>query len=56
MATSNNPLAPDPVTDIDGPDVFPPIEPPIPEDLGEGVPLGEDPEERERPETIRDRW
>jgi hypothetical protein len=37
MATSNNPLAPDPVTDIDGPDVFPPLEPV--EDLGAGVPV-----------------
>jgi hypothetical protein len=25
MATSNNPLAPNPVTDIDGPDIFPPL-------------------------------
>jgi hypothetical protein len=40
MATSNNPLAPNPVTDIDGPDVFPPIEPQ--EDLGEPVPVGEE--------------
>ena len=56
MATSNNPLAPNPVTDLDGPDVFPPIETPNPEDLGEAVPLGEDPEERERPENIRDRF
>ena len=27
MATSNNPLAPNPVTDIDGPGVYPPFEP-----------------------------
>jgi hypothetical protein len=27
MATSNNPLAPDPVTDIDGPGVYPPFQP-----------------------------
>ena len=27
MAISNNPLAPDPITDIDGPEVFPPIKP-----------------------------
>jgi hypothetical protein len=27
MATSNSPLAPDAETDIDGPDVFPPIKP-----------------------------
>ena len=40
MATSNNPLAPNPVTDIDGPDVFPRIEPQ--EDLGEPVPVGEE--------------
>jgi hypothetical protein len=40
MATSNNPLAPNPVTDIDGPDVFPPIEPQ--EDLTKAVPLGEE--------------
>lgn len=49
MAATGNPLAPDPVTNIDGPEVFPPIEPI--EDLGEGVPIGEpgnaepDPEE-----------
>jgi len=41
MATSNNPLAPNPVTDIDGPDVFPPIEP-VQEDLGRAVPLEDD--------------
>jgi len=40
MATSNDPLAPDATTDIDGPDVFPPIEPQ--EDLEEAVPLGEE--------------
>jgi hypothetical protein len=27
MATSNSPLAPDAETDIDGPDVFPPLKP-----------------------------
>jgi hypothetical protein len=27
MATSNSPLAPDPLTDIDGPGVYPPFEP-----------------------------
>jgi len=27
MATSNSPLAPDAETDIDGPEVFPPIKP-----------------------------
>jgi len=37
MATTSNPLAPDPITEIDGPDVFPPIEPV--EDLGAGVPV-----------------
>jgi hypothetical protein len=38
MAT--NPLAPEPVTDIDGPDVFPLIEPA--EDLGTGARVPED--------------
>jgi len=41
MATSNNPLAPNPITDIDGPDVFPPIEP-AHEDIGQAVPVGEE--------------
>jgi len=40
MATSSNPLAPNPVTDIDGPDVFPSIEPQ--KDIGEAVPVGEE--------------
>ncbi len=40
MPISSNPLAPDPVTDLDSPDVFPPIEPQQ-EDLTRGVPLGE---------------
>jgi len=39
MATSNNPLAPNPVTDIDGPEVFPPVEPQ--EGPGESLPEGE---------------
>jgi hypothetical protein len=38
MATSNSPLAPNATTDIDGPDVFPPLKPI--KDLG-------DPEEAE---------
>jgi hypothetical protein len=37
MAT--NPLAPNPVTDIDGPEVFPPIEPQ--KALGRPLPRGE---------------
>jgi hypothetical protein len=47
MATSNNPLAPDATTDIDGPEVhrhdvpIVNIEEPE-EDLGAGVPLGEE--------------
>lgn len=41
MSTSSNPLAPDPVTNVDGPDVYPPIEPQE-EDLGDAVPVGED--------------
>jgi hypothetical protein len=46
MATSNNPLAPDPETDIDGPEVHRHIVPivniePV-EDLGVGVPVGEE--------------
>jgi hypothetical protein len=40
MATSHSPLAPNPVTDIDGPEVFPSINPI--EDLGAGVPVGEE--------------
>jgi hypothetical protein len=40
MATSNNPLAPNPETDLDGSDVYPPLEPE--EDLGSPVPLGEE--------------
>jgi len=51
MATSNNPLAPNPETDIDGPDVYPPLEPV--EDLGEGVPVGEEGNVEPDPE-IRD--
>jgi hypothetical protein len=42
MATSNNPLAPDPLTDLDVPDIFPPIEPEPQEDLTQGVPVGEE--------------
>ena len=42
MATSNNPLAPSAITDIDGADVYPPIEPETNEDLGGPVPLGEE--------------
>jgi hypothetical protein len=49
MATSNNPLAPDPETDIDGPEVFPPIKPIT--DLGiELPPEGEDEEPEEEPD------
>jgi hypothetical protein len=51
MATSNNPLAPDPVTNIDGPEVFPPIEEPVQEDLGEAVPLVD--EDTEKPDDPR---
>jgi hypothetical protein len=51
MATSNNPLAPDAETDIDGPEVYPPLEPI--EDLGEGVPVGEEGNVEPDPE-IRD--
>jgi hypothetical protein len=43
MATSNSPLAPDAQTDIDGPEVFPPIKPIT--DLG--VELPPEPEEDE---------
>ena len=43
MATSNSPLAPDAQTDIDGPEVFPPIKPIT--DLGVEQPL--EPEEDE---------
>ena len=42
MATSNNPLAPNPETNIDNPGILP-DEPQ--EDLGKGVPLGEPDEE-----------
>jgi hypothetical protein len=46
MGTSNNPLAPNPVTDIDSPEVrkhiAPDAEEPPDEDLGEGVPVGEE--------------
>jgi hypothetical protein len=46
MATSNSPLAPDAETDIDGPEVFPPIKPIT--DLGvELPPEGEDDEPQE---------
>jgi hypothetical protein len=57
MAT-NSPFPPDPTPGIDSSDLIPPMDTPHPEDLGDGVPLGdpEDPEERNRPETIRDRW
>jgi hypothetical protein len=40
MATSNNPLAPDATTDIDGPEVWAPIEPLT--DLTDGVPVEEE--------------
>jgi len=40
MATSSNPLAPDATTDIDGPEVWTPIEPQ--ENLTNGVPVKED--------------
>jgi hypothetical protein len=43
MATSNSPLAPDAQTDIDGPEVFPPIKPTT--DLGIEQPP--EPEEEE---------
>jgi hypothetical protein len=46
MGTSNNPLAPNPMTDIDGPDVFPPIEPQ--KDLNTAVPVGEEGSVEER--------
>jgi len=49
MATSNSPLAPDAQTDIDGPDVFPPIKP-ITELGVELPPEGEDEEPRGAPE------
>ena len=50
MATSGNPLAPDPETNLDGPDVFPPLDDgdieTLEEDYGE-PPLGDelDPED-----------
>ena len=40
MAISNNPLAPDPITDIDGPEVWKPIRPQ--EDLTKRVLVGEE--------------
>lgn len=48
MATSNNPLAPDPETNIDNPGLpNPPLVPEPPrEDPGHGVPIGE-PDESE---------
>jgi hypothetical protein len=50
MATSNSPLAPDAETDIDGPEVFPPIKP-ITELGVELPPEGEEDEEpREAPD------
>ena len=49
-----NPLAPNPTTDIDGPDVFPPIEPEPNEDLGTGVPVGEPEEDPEDEKTNHD--
>ena len=39
---STNPLALNPTTDIDGPDVFAPIEPEPIEDLGDGEPEDEE--------------
>jgi hypothetical protein len=51
MATSNSPLAPDAETDIDGPEVFPPIKPLT--ELGvELPPEGEDDEPREAPDGL----
>jgi hypothetical protein len=57
MAT-NSPFPQDPTPAIEDPNLIPPVPTPNPEDLGAGVRLGdpEDPEERNRPETIRDRW
>lgn len=43
MATSNHPFAPDATTDIDGPEVWPPLEPE--KDLGEGAKAKPDPKE-----------
>ena len=49
MATSNNPLAPDPVTDLDGPDVYPPMEPEPQEDIG-----GTEPDEEDETDEFAD--
>jgi hypothetical protein len=51
MAT--NPLAPYPTTDIDGPEVFPEIDPPQ-EDIGEGVPLGEEEEDEDEDDELEE--
>ncbi len=58
MATTSSPFPPDPTPALENPDLIPPVPSPNPEDLGGAVPVGdpEDPEERNRPETIRDRW
>jgi hypothetical protein len=58
MATSGNPLAPDPVTILDGPDVFPPLDDgdieTLEDDYGE-PPLGDEQEpEDEVPEEDPD--
>ncbi len=50
MTPTTNPLAPDPITDIDSPDVFPPIEEGPQEDLTEAVPLGEDDDDEMDPD------
>lgn len=58
MAPSTNPLAPDPTTDIDGPEVFPPLDPEQQEDLTQAVPLDEDdefdPDDEEEEEEATD--
>jgi hypothetical protein len=50
MATSNNPLAPNAVTDIDGADVFPPLKPI--KDLGVALPEGAEDDDHGEPHLV----
>ena len=50
MATSNSPLAPNATTDIDGPDVFPPLKPI--KDLGVESPEEAEEDDRGEPQLV----
>lgn len=50
MATSNSPLAPNATTDVDGPEVFPPLKPI--KDLGVELPEGAEDDDHGEPQLV----